>query len=382
MSRLLIVQGYVPEYRVPFFRDLRSSLAPLGIEVHLVAGEPRGDLALRGDAASPDVVDAVVRQTYYPRVSASLSRKDLRGALRTYRPDAVIVEQALKNLETYPLLARTGWRGGPRVGMWGHGRTYSTAQSPRAAATKDWLTRRSDWFFAYTQDGGDYLAQHGYDPERITVVNNTIDTVDLSAHLSAVAAQDVATFRARHGLVPGRTAIFIGGVDEAKGMTFLLDAANRVAASLPGFTLLVGGSGASAGLVRERQAAGDPVVYLGRLDGADKALALSASDVMLVPQWVGLVAVDSLVAGKPILTTRHASHSPEFAYLLDGHNAVVTAHASDEYAYAVVSLLQDRDRLAALQAQAQQDAGGLSLGAMVGRFASGVEAWLGRPAGA
>jgi hypothetical protein len=87
------------------------------------------------------------------------------------------------------------------------------------------------------------------------------------------------------------------------------------------------------------------------------------------------VAVDSLAAGTPIVTTRHASHSPEFGYLTDGVNAVVTEHDLGRYAAAVVALLSDPDRLAILSERALADSRPYSIEAMATRFSEGVRRW-------
>jgi glycosyltransferase involved in cell wall biosynthesis len=295
--------------------------------------------------------------------------------LDRYSPDLIIVEQAIKNVEAYPLLARQAVGRGPRVAMWGQGRTFSTSQGAAGRGLKDWLTRRSDWFFAYTQEGAEYVAAHGYAGERITVLLNSTDTAALRSDLRAVTDEQLAQFRYRHNLLPGATALFLGGVDESKGINFLIEAARRVAQQIPGFRLLIGGEGASGGWVRERQAAGDPVIALGRIDGHERALALSSADLMMVPQWVGLVAVDALAAGVPIVTTRHESHSPEFGYLIDGENALVTSHDVESYAASATALLRDPGRRAALSERGRTDSAPYSVEAMATRFAEGVRDW-------
>ena len=109
--------------------------------------------------------------------------------------------------------------------MWGHGRSYSTPQGPRAAYLKQYLTRRSQWFFAYTQAGADHVMANGFPATRLSVLNNTIDTDSLRRDLEAVSDDDVDAFSSRHRLTPGRTALFLGGVDKAKGVDFLLGSA-------------------------------------------------------------------------------------------------------------------------------------------------------------
>jgi len=207
------------------------------------------------------------------------------------------------------------------------------------------------------------------------VLLNSTDTAALRSDLRAVTDEQLAQFRYRHNLLPGATALFLGGVDESKGINFLIEAARRVAQQIPGFRVLIGGEGASGGWVRERQAAGDPVIALGRIDGHDRALAVCSADIMLVPQWVGLVAVDSLSAGVPIVTTRHPSHSPEFSYLVDNENAVVTPYDVQSYAASVAALLRDPGRRAALADRGRTDSAPYSIEAMATRFTEGVRDW-------
>lgn len=374
MSRLLIVQPYIPTYRLPLFADLRTRLASEGVELRLATGSPRGASALRADANSEEA-DTVLRESTWTVAGRTLNFRHLSEHLRALQPDFVIVEQAIKNAETYPLLARQAMGRGPRIAMWGQGRSYSTPQATMARRLKMTLTRCCDWFFAYTQEGADYVVAQGVDRSRITVLLNSTDTAALRADLQSVTDDQLARFQARHGLVTGFTGLFLGGVDESKGIGFLVAAARRVAQQIPGFRLLIGGEGARADFVRECQAAGEPLIALGRIDGQVRALALRSADLMLVPQWVGLVAVDSLAAGVPVVTTRHPSHSPEFGYLTDGVNSIVTAHELEAYASAIVSLLRDSDRRASMAERARIDSLQYSIEGMSSRFVEGVLKW-------
>ena len=376
VNRLLIVQPYIPAYRVPLFRSMRPLLAQSGIELVLAVGKPQGAMEARLDDRSYEEADAFLEQRTIRVRGKQVLIRSLQPVVERYSPDLVIVEQAIKNVEAYPLLARQAVGRGPRVAMWGQGRTFSTSQGAAGRGLKDWLTRRSDWFFAYTQEGAEYVAAHGYAGERITVLLNSTDTAALRSDLRAVTDEQLAQFRYRHNLLPGATALFLGGVDESKGINFLIEAARRVAQQIPGFRLLIGGEGASGGWVRERQAAGDPVIALGRIDGHERALALSSADLMMVPQWVGLVAVDALAAGVPIVTTRHESHSPEFSYLVHGVNAVVTEHDVDAFSASVGALFGNPVRLTDLAVRARNDSVPYSVQAMSARFAQGVKEWI------
>lgn len=52
MTRVVIVQEYVPAYRVPFFRELRRSAAGFNLDVVVAAGYPNVSQAARDDAVS------------------------------------------------------------------------------------------------------------------------------------------------------------------------------------------------------------------------------------------------------------------------------------------------------------------------------------------
>lgn len=375
MKRLLIIQPYIPEYRVAFFRDLRSALSAEGFELVLAAGRAHGQLAKRGDDRTESNADVLLKSRPIGVGGKSLLLRDVRSVLHRFRPDLVIAEQAIKNVDVYPLLARQAITGRPRFGLWGQGRAFSTAQGKASRLLKQWVTRQSDWFFAYTQEGADYVIRYGFSPSRVSVLQNTVDTPQLRRDLDTVKQPDIEEFRLRNALVAGKTALFLGGVDTSKGIDFLLDSAQKVAERLPGFRLVVAGSGSSSDRVRQQQQEGACVAYVGRLEGPEKALALRAADVMLIPEWVGLVAVDSLVAGCPIVTTRHSSHSPEFAYIENCRNGFVLPHDVDAYAEGVASILRDKARLQEVRKQAIEDSVQYSLEQMVSRFSNGVTSW-------
>lgn len=375
-ERMMIIQPYIPAYRVPLFFQLRTDLARQGIGLAVAAAEASGSDQMRHDDLTLSVADYLLPEHGIQVGSRKINSRDLKVALDDFQPTLVVVEQAVKNLETWRLLLqRSSHR--PRVAMWGQGRSYSTNPSRVESAVKKWLTRRADWFFAYTEEGAAYVTSRGFDSDRVTVLQNAIDSRALRDELQALDHETCQAFREEHGLTKGKVGLFLGGVDEKKGIPFLLDSAREVGRRIPDFKLVVGGAGSMVEEVQSRQAHGEPIVYLGRLDGSRKALALACADVMLVPEWVGLVAVDSLAACVPVVTTHHPSHSPEFAYLTEGETSVVTEHDVSIYAEAVSALLDAPERLDRMGAAARGRGAGLTIEEMSRRFASGILAWAG-----
>lgn len=374
--RVLIVHPYLPQYRVPFFRRLAADLQGHGVALTVAHGSPTGPQARRGDVGTlPGAV--LLPQRSLRLTGRTLLWRTLGGLAR--HCDAVVLEQALHNLEAYPLLVKARLRGGPAVCLWGHGRTYTHRPTAVERAMKDALTRRADWFFAYTESGARHVVGAGLPADRVTVVRNSIDTAALGAATARITPEQVRDFRARHGLTAGRTGYFVGGLDAPKRIPFLLAAAELTARQLPGFRLLVAGDGVDRGLVEASAARpGSAVVHLGPVQSAEgKALLGAACDVLLLPGAVGLTAVDSLVLSTPLITTPDAAHGPELEYLESGRNALVVCGGEAEFAAATASLLSDHHRLAEMRAACRKDASHYSGEVMSARFTDGLLKVLG-----
>lgn len=362
---------YLPEYRLAFCHAAHERLADEGLTLTVYTGRPSTRQQMRGDE-----VTAHWHQLVPERRMALPGGKEMiwRGLPR--HADLLILEQAVKNVETYPALLGQHL-GGPGVGFFGHGRTYSSKQGPAAAAWKNFMTRRAEWAFVYTDSGVRHLVDHGVPRTRITVLHNTIDVSALQRDLAAVTKEQVAAFHRRLGTVPGRTVLFLGALDPSKGIDQVIAAAQAAAERLPGCVVVIAGEGPERPTVQAAQAAGAPVRILGRVAGSQKAVAMRAADLMLAPRCVGLVAVDSLAAERPMITVADALHGPEADYLIDGMNSrwLPGGARAEALGRALADLLTSDTEVQRLRQGCQASAADLHLEAMVNRFVGGVLAW-------
>lgn len=379
--RVVVVQPYVPGYRTAFYERAQARLEAAGAALEVLYGTPPPGQAERRDASACSCAEQVPSRRLRAPGGRSLNWHAVQD--RTASADVVVLEQALRNLEMFPLLLkrslgrRTG--SGPRVAFWGHGRTYIKPVSRLQGYAKDTVTRRGDWFFAYTEAGAAHVAAAGFPRDRITVLRNSVDTSELT-RVGGRAGQPgtpeyahAEALRRRHHLTPGRTALFVGGLDAPKRIPFLLESAERIARELPGFRLLVAGEGADRSLVDEAASRpGSPVLAVGYAAGRDAALLGAVSDVMLMPGRVGLCAVDSFALRTPVVTTQWPWHAPEFEYLADGRNALVTPDHPGSYAEAVTALLRDPARLALLREACGTAAAEYTVEGMAARFCDGA----------
>lgn len=295
--------------------------------------------------------------------------------------DLIILEQASSLLVNYPLLVMQRVGKFPHVALWGHGANLQSS-SPNGPLErfKRRYSRLPHWWFAYTHGSAQRVAELGYEPSRVTVVQNAIDTRELRAQIDAVPPSVLAEFRRATDSAQGDTALFIGSLYPEKRLDFLISAAALVHRDRPNFRLLVVGDGPDRGFV-ERASEQHPFVkYLGRLDGQDRAVALRGADCILMPGLVGLGVLDAFAAEAPMITTAHDLHSPEIEYLQPGVNGIMVAPGGasiNGYAHAVIDFLGDRHKQAQLRKGCRDSAKSFTNEVMVGNFRSGVHSALG-----
>ena len=348
------IQEWLPRYRVPFFNLLRDRLDAQGIELRFCYGQPAGAVAQRSDAAELRWAREVVNAHLGPVVWQPAWRYARRA-------DLAIVDQANRLALNYLLLgARPA--GGPRVAFFGHGANLLGNPSSFRERWKRSFVRTPDWWFAYTDGVADRVASAGYPADRITVVQNAVNTSGLAG-----------------ANVPKRTGrcIYVGSLYQSKRLPFLLEVADRVASQIPQFELIVVGDGPLRQWLRSK-AGIRPWLHL---EGADHGEArdelFASSELTLVPGAVGLVVVDSFAARAPLVAISDAPHGPEIEYLQEAVNGRIVEHNSVEhYADAVTNLLVNRALREKLADGCARSARKYTVEAMATNFASGITAAL------
>ena len=371
--RVVLVQRRMTHYRVPLFERMRALLNARGVELNVVYGDPMPHEIQRGDGG-------VLAWGQHVRCHYALGGRlcwqwawpRIRGA------DLVIVTQENKLLLNH-LLGLLRFM--QPLAFWGHGRNFqSTAPSGLRERIKRLLGRHADWWFAYTALSADVVRGIGFAPQKITVLNNAIDTSALAADLQSLADVGDVPLRAALGLNPGPVALVMGSLYAGKGIAFVLDAARLVRAAHPDFQLLVVGDGPDRRLV-DAAARVHPWVHgVGVRQALDKARCLRVASLMLNPFGIGLVVLDSFTAGVPMVVTARAGHGPEFAYLQHAVNCVVAPADPPAYAAEVIALLIDAPRRDTLARNGLLQARELSLERMAERFCDGIEQCLSRHA--
>lgn len=358
-------------YRVAFFESLRRQMAERGMELVLAYGVGTAEEQGKNDGADIPWAHKLATKYFWGGRICYQPLKDVCN----YAEMFVI---ALEN----KLVCNLWHQFAPvpyKVALWGHGANLQGVADSWREKFKRRVARRADWWFGYTEHSRPLIAQSGFPADRVTVLNNAIDTAEMRSQFEAINPADLAAWRAAHKLGNGPTGIFLGSFYQEKRIEFLLDAAKAIRSQVPDFELLLVGAGPQKSLVEAFCATHDWAHFGGMLKGRDKVLALASATVMLNPGLVGLGILDSFVCEVPMLTTDCGLHSPEIVYLEPGVNGLMTPNSLDDYVRQCIALITEPAKLQAMKAACKQSASEYTVENMARNFVDGVERCLETP---
>jgi glycosyltransferase involved in cell wall biosynthesis len=369
--QIAIVQARMPQYLVPFHYGLRHTLDQLGISYVLVHGSAHGEATSRRDEASVDF--AYVRDNRVLRVgSRELTWQACYDLV--HAADLVIADQGSSRLTNYPYWLKY-LMGRQRFALWGHGMNFQRANASRAGeAVKRFMSRRVHWWFVYNETSATVVRGLGFPADRITNVQNTIDTRRLRQLVAETTHQDLQEIRRRHGLIGSNVCVYVGGMYKEKRLEYLLAACDHIRTQVDDFEMLFLGGGPEQDVVIQAAADRPWMHFVGPTFGADQARYLRLAKLLLMPGLVGLVILDSFAAETPLVTVADSEHSPEIEYLLDGLNGRMLPAGTDSAGYAkeVAVLLRDEAARQTLVDGGRIATERYTIEAMVERFAGGV----------
>lgn len=371
-----IIQRILPYYRVRFFCQLQHKLARHGISLKLIYGqEKRGTVPHTLPIDEPWAMR--VENKYW-----SLGKQELvwQPVLKYLSGvDGIIIEQANRLLINHFLVLRRKFRNLPQIAFWGHGKNL---QAKNKYSSSERLKRRllgqADWWFAYTPLSAKVVASTGFSKDRITNVQNTIDTFEFS-ETKAKIGSDIPRLKTILGIKSKNVCLYCGGIYSEKRIHFLLEACFKIRSLLPDFEMVIVGDGPDQHIIETAAKTRTWLHYVGPKHGVDRVPYFLMSKALLMPGMVGLAVVDSFVAGTPLFTTDIPIHSPEIAYLVNGVNGVITPNSTDAFAHAVVEYLNSEPMQVLMQRGCQGSAKKYSLENMVNNFSGGIRTWLADP---
>lgn len=373
--RVSIVQATIKQYRESFYLQLWERLAKYGIELTVIYSKPgRIDAGKKDDIDLPSALTKTVRRIYLLNDRILLQFLPISEVIRS---DLIIIDQATGCVHNYPLLllSRLGLK---KIAFWGHGYNRQGNPATLSERFKKHLLNWSSSWFAYTSGTANYLISNGVSPDKITSVDNAIDTHGFQTLLDSVTYEELVEKRRQFGISDGDcVAIYCGSLYAGKRIPYLLKAAKLITKIEPRFRLLVVGSGAESDLVQKTSESDRNILYAGPLWGQNKAICFRLANIFLHPGAVGLGILDSFVASLPFVTTSEALHGPEIDYLDSGRNGLIVSGNEEAFVEAVVNLIRDPARFAMMQRSAKNTVNNYTIENMAEKMCNGILKSLG-----
>jgi glycosyltransferase involved in cell wall biosynthesis len=363
-KRVVIFAPWMPEYRVRFYEKLVELGEDSRIEYVILASSPPNFASGRNDNVSHLSFVKYIKSLSIQLGTRSLEIQNLKHGM--IKADLFVLEHSIRSLMMYFILF---FRKSKLV-FWGHSRTYTKLKSSFEERFKLTIARRAVLYLVYTNEGRDFLLENGLPSDRVHVVNNSTDVERFDLSDSDVKSMRSESYFSSIGLSGPPTCIFLGSLSQDKKLDFLINSAHEIRKSLQDFRLLVLGDGPLRNFVLSEQ--NDWLRYGGRATDEVLEFCSARSKLILNPGLTGLVAVDSFALGLPLVTTNWKHHAPEFHYLINGKNSVVTNHSVADFSAAVIETLGNPDQLNLLRERCFSDAKNFGVTQMAVNFHSGI----------
>ncbi len=276
--------------------------------------------------------------------------------VRSYKPDAVLIKGAVRNLSFYPLIAYYKYKNVPVV-VWGHGYSRERGFSPERNPLDIphlYYNRLSDAYVCYTEESKKKISPY-CQSDKLFVANNTIDVDEIIDHRRKLASVGKDALRKTLGLERENYLIFIGRLHKRKKVSVLLEAFRHLKCDqkIDCGLLIVGDGDQSEKLeAKATRMDLDNVHFVGEKYGEEAGRYLFASDVMVMPGWLGLAVNHSLAYGLPVVSQIAANggandirgNAPEAAHVIHGETGFLTKPGAETLAQGISAVLNEITR--------------------------------------
>ena len=212
----------------------------------------------------------------------------------------------------------------------------------------------------------------GFQKEKITIVQNAIDTKSLVNYYDNMADAEILKLKNDFKIGSGPFGLYCGGMYNEKRLDFLLESCKKIKNEISSFEMLFLGAGPDDYKVKTAANEQEWIYYFGTKFNDEKVPFFKIADVFLMPGLVGLAILDSFSMQTPIITTDYPFHSPEIEYLENGINGLMVGNTLEEYTKSVIDLLNNSERLKKLKENCRKSSELYTIETMVSNFQNGI----------
>ena len=340
MKKVIIIQRISGNYRVPFYNRLHDILKAKNISLKVIYGLPEANEGI--DEPVKCNPGHIIENKYIRFLGRSMLLQPVWKYAK--HADMIILQQGKKCLATYFLIPYAKLFG-KKIAIWGNCKQELSNFPEKQIKKKLWwkLAAKVDHWFAYNDVTKKIVCSTGYPEEKITSVQNSIDTKAERQFYGSISDAELAKLRLQYDVkTESPVGIFCSRLYADKRISFLLEAVARVRERVPNFHFFVIGDGVEAGIVKDfADQNGDWFHWVGSQYGEDKVKYFKLAQFQLLPGAVGLHIVDSFAMETPIVITNNHTHGVEVDYLINGVNGIMTPDSIGDYVNVVVKVATD-----------------------------------------
>ena len=318
---ILLQQDCIPSYRKALFEKL---CADQRVNITIVADDRSDAPFLRVLPLTTAATAHRVARVYsirLPWVSSLSWQPQAITVMLRERPDIVVTQGSPYVLTAWALLLLGRLFGIP-VLLWTHGLLGDDSGMK-------WIVRKSMYRLAaglllYGDHARKLLVEKGFPQDKLSVLYNSLDYDWQKSVAAAISEDDCSRYREALGVRSSeRMVVFTGRLEPVKRLPLLVEAVAELAQRGHRVHLVLIGEGTERpALERQagRLAVNNLIHFVGELyEERDVGLALSASDLAVIPSGAGLSVMHALAYGTPVLLhDRPDQHFPEWEAVVEG----------------------------------------------------------------
>jgi len=219
------------------------------------------------------------------------------------------------------LAAIVGRLRGKRVLMWTHG--WLREERGIQRRFRDTFYKLAHGLLVYNHRAKEIGIAHGFDPDRVHVIYNSLDTKAQDQVRQSTTADEIQEYR--HKQFPGRGGVpvltTVTRLLPEKRVDMLIEASGMLERrGVPVNVLVIGDGPERERLESQAANAGVHARFTGAIyDEKTLGRAFMATDLTIMPGAIGLLVMHSMAYGTPVLTHDNVdNHGPEFEAIKEG----------------------------------------------------------------
>lgn len=350
-TRLTIVQPSLPKYRVGPFSQLARRP---NVRLRVIYGDSGTLPNIKNVDFEAELQKHTIRRVMGHPLYWHQAHLD---EATPERCDVLFMTWDVHFLSLLPAIRRARKRG-VKVVLWGFG--YGTRENKFRRSLRNFLGRRADALLVYNHESRRRLLEDGFDPDRVFVALNTVDTSEATAAAEEwrSAPEQLAAYQAEHDLTP-HTLLHVSRWVPARRVELLFEAVSRLKPRFPDVRLVLVGKRhdrPEARALAERLGIADAIQFTGPIyDEQELAPLFLSSRAMVFADYIGLGLQHAFAYGLPVVTHGdRRAHAPEVEALVEEETGLMFPPGNvDAIAKQLARLLGDDELFTRLSSNAR-----------------------------